>query len=269
MRIATILTLIILFTNLGLNGQTRTIIGRVISEYLEPFPMVYIQNSDKLLLGKTDMDGRFIISIPQETERLLFGTVGMEWAEIKLKKDCDTVEVVMMYDGTYDFMSSKKIDRDRKKRFDKLSIVHSEALRNGLFKNNYICYNREFKPEKPSLDSISRVLKLKREQIKDTYKALMVGDTIRIPYSGEWRYDGTDRTTLHFYSYVVDGENFKCIIKGIITGKNKRKGGYNISYRVIDCKDCHFDDIVFNGKELKVGELIEYNMRYFKIIKNK
>ncbi len=79
------------------------------------------------------MDGFFGINIPQETDSLMFRYVGMEWTDIRLKKDCDTVEVVMMYDGTYDFMSSKKIDRLRKKRFDKLPIVHSEAVRNGLF----------------------------------------------------------------------------------------------------------------------------------------
>lgn len=231
--------------------------------------MVYIQNSDTLLLGKTDMDGGFKISIPQETGKLLFGYVGMEWTEIKLKKYCDTIEVIMLYSGTYDFMSSKKIDRLRKKRFDKLPIAHSEAVRNGLFKNNNICYDRVFKPDKPTLDSIERVLKLKSKLIKETFKKLAIGDTIRIPYPGSWRSDGTDRTTLHYYSYVVDGEDFDCIIKGVITEKNKRKVGYNLVYRVIDCKDCHYDNIVLNGKELNVGDTIEYNMKYFKILRNK
>ena len=193
---------------MSLNGQTRTIAGRVISEDLEPLPMVYIQNSDTLLIGKTDMDGRFIVSIPQETGRLLFGYLGMEWTEIKLKKDCDTVEVVMMYDGTYDFMTLRKVDRLRKKRFDNLPSLHSEAVKNGLFENNIICYERVFKeynPPKPVRDSINKEYKLKIKQIKDTFKGLALGDTIRIPYSGSWREDGTDRTTLHLYSNGVDG----------------------------------------------------------------
>ena len=272
MRISTILIIAILFLSLNLNGQNRIISGRVISEYLEPLPMVYIHNSDTLLLGKTDMDGRFIISIPQETEQLLFGTVGMEWTEIKLKKDCDTVEVVMMCGVTYDFITLRKVDRLRKKRFDKLPIAHSDAVRNGLFKNINICYERVFKayePAKPVLDSLSKVYKSKRKQIKDTFKGLALGDTIRIPYSGSWREDGTDRTTLHLYSNGVDGEDFECIIRVVITDKNKRKGGYNLLCRVIDCKDCHYDNIVRNGKELKVGETIEFNMKYYKILKNK
>lgn len=269
MRITIILVLVGLFCNLNLNGQTRTIIGRVISEDLEALPEVNIQNIDTLLLGKTDIDGRFKINIPQKTDKILFSWIGMEWTEIKLQNDCDTLEVVMMYDAIYDFMSSKKSDRLRKKRFNELPKHHSDAVKKGLFKNYDICYERFFKPYKPALDSINKELKSKRKQIKETYKALLIGDTIRIPYSGDWRYDGTDRTTLHSYSYVVDGDNFDCIIKGIITEKNKRKGGYNIVYRVIDCKDCRFDNIVLNKKELKVGELIEYNMRYLKILKDK
>jgi len=257
---------------MSLNGQTRTIIGRVVSEDLEALPDVNIQNSEKLVLAKTDLEGRFKISIQQETDKLIFSWIGMELTEIKLHDKCDTVEVVMLYDGTYDFMTLKKVDRLRKRRFDNLPNLHSEAFKKGLFQNNSICYKRVFKeynPPKPVRDSINKVYKLKRKQIKDTFKGLALGDTIRVPYYGTSRYDGTDTTNLNPYSFAFDKENFDCIIQGVITEKNKRKGGYNIVYRVIDCKDCHFENIVLNGKELKGGELIEYNMKYFKILKNK
>jgi hypothetical protein len=271
MKITTILIIAVHFLSLNLNGQNRNISGRVITEDLEPLPMLDIKNSDTLLLGKTDMDGRFKISIPQETDRLLFSYVGMEWTEIKLRKDCDTIEVVMMYDVIYDFITLKKVDRLRKKRFDNLPNLHSDAVKNGLFENNNICYERvfeEYNPPKPVLDSINEEYKLKRKQIKDTFKGLALGDTIRIPYYGTFRYDGTDRTTLNPYSYVFEGENFDCIIQGVITEKNNHKGGYNLVYRVIDCKDCHYNNIVLNGKELKVGDTIEYNMKYVKTLKN-
>jgi hypothetical protein len=272
MKITSILILGILFLSHNLNGQNRIIIGRVISEDLEPLPGLDIENSDNLLVGKTDMDGRFKISLPQETDSLLFRYIGMEWTYIKLKKDCDTVEVVVMYDVIYDFITLKKVDRLRKKRFDNLSNIHSDALKNGLFENNNICYERafiEYNPPKPVRDSINKENKLKREQNKDSFKGLALGDTIRIPYSGSWREDGTDRTTLHLYSNGVDGEDFECIIRVVIIDKNKRKGGYNLVCRVIDSKDCHYDNIVRNGKELKVGETIEFNMKYYKILKNK
>jgi hypothetical protein len=169
-------------------------------------------------------------------------------------------------------MTLRKVDRLRKKKFDNLPSLHSDAVRNGLFKNNNICYEIVFKPDKPAkpvLDSLNKVYKSERKQIKDTFKGLALGDNIRIPYSGSWREDGTDRTTLHLYSNGVVGEDFDCIIKGVITDKNKRKGGYNLVCRVIDCKDCHYDNIVLRGTELKVGETFEFNMKYYKILKNK
>src|SRR5674476_670863 len=161
MKITTILIIAILLLSLNLNGQNRIISGRVISEDLEPLPMLDIKSSDTVLFGKTDMNGRFKISIPQETDRLLFRFVGMEWTEIKLKKDCDTVEVVMMYGVLYDFMTLRKVDRLRKKRFDELPNLHSDAVKEGLFTTNTICYERIFKadnPTKPVLDSIKNCL---------------------------------------------------------------------------------------------------------------
>ena len=272
MKITSVLIIAVLFLSLNINGQNRIISGRVITEDFEPLPMLEINNSGTVLLGKTDMDGRFKISIPQETDRLLFRFIGMEWTDIKLKKDCDTVEVVMMYEGTYDFMTLKKVDRLRKKKFDNLPNLHSEAVKKGLFQNNSICYEREFKPDnppKPVLDSINKVYKLKRKQIKDTFKGLALGDTIRIPY-----YVTLRSTNLNPYSFASDRENFDCIIQGVITEKNKRKGGYNLVYRVIDCLDCHCNNMVINepyypGQELKVGETIKFNMKYSKILKNK
>ena len=272
MRIATLLLLIIFLIDPGLNGQTRTITGRLVSDFLDPLPGVHIQNSEKLLLAKTDSEGRFTISIQQDTDKLIFGWLGMEVTEIKLQDKCDTVEVVMMSAILYDFMTFRKIDRLRKKRFDELPKVHSEAVKAGLFTTNTICYEREFKPQKPPksvIDSLSIVYKSERKQIKDTFKGLASGDTIRIPYSGSWGADGTDRTTLYNYSNSVQGENFDCIIRVVITDKSKRKAGYNLVCRVIDCKDCHYINIVRNGKEVKVGETIEYDMKYFKILKNK
>ena len=276
MKKSIILILTALFFSLNLNGQIRVIVGRVIAEDLEPLPGVEIQNTDTVL-GRTDMDGRFKISIPQKTDNLLFLYIGMEDTDIRLRNNCDTVEVVMLYAGTYDFMTLKKVDRLRKKRFDNLPNLYSEALKNGLFKKDNICYENVFvkdEPPKPVRDSISKVYKLKKKQIKDMFKGFALGDTIRVPYYGTPSYDGTGSTTLNPYSFTFDGENFDCIIQGVITEKNKRKGGYNLVYRLIDCIDCHYDKMVINEpyypeKELKIGDSFKFNMRYSKVLKNK
>lgn len=68
----------------------------------------------------------------------------------------------------------------------------------------------------------------KRSDIKENFKELSVGDTIRIPYSGSYRHDGTNSTTLFVYSYVVEDSEFDCLIEGVITDMNKSKRGYEI-----------------------------------------
>lgn len=257
---------ILFIINHNLSGQSRNIQGRVISEDFEVLPEVRIQNIDTILIGKTDIDGYFKINIPRETDKLLLSWIGMEWTTIQIPKNCDTLEIIMMYDGTYDFMSSRKIDNLRRKRFNKLSELHIKAFNKGIFKTEKPCHFREFEPIKPALDKIQEQMKLKREKINIAFKVLTVGDTIGIPYSSSYRYDGTDRTTLFVYSYVVEDSGFDCVIKGVITEKNKRKKGYNLIYKVTNLDMCDYDSIVNDGKEVSIGDSIAHNMKYFKVL---
>jgi len=263
MKITTILILAVLLSSLNLNGQNRIISGRVISEYLEPLPGLDIENSDNVLLGKTDMDGFFNISIPQETDSLLFRYVGMEWTDIRLKKDCDTVEVVMMYDGTYDFMSSKKIDRLRKKRFDKLPTVHSEAVRNGLFKINNICYNRDFEADKPDLDRISRDLKEFGKINKNDFNDLNIGDIVKIPFG----LDTSEKRISTHYSPCRNCtvEDYDYVIKGEIINKHRRK--LILKIKITEMQP--YDSLEYRGKILNVGSDFKYEMKYFEVIIDK
>lgn len=56
------------------------------------------------------------------------------------------LKLVMMLSSTYDFMSPKKVDRLRMKRFKKLPELHKEAFEKGIFKTEKACYTREFIP---------------------------------------------------------------------------------------------------------------------------
>lgn len=262
MKISIILILTIVFFNLNLNGQTRTIIGRVISEDLEPLPVLDIENSDNVLFGKTDMDGRFKISIPQETDSLLFRYVGMEWTDIKLKKDCDTVEVIVMYDVIYDFMTSRKIDRLRKKRFDNLPSLHSDAVKNGLFENNNICYDRVFEAHKPDLDSIGRELKKAGKTNKNDFKDLNKGDIVKIPFG----LDISEKRISTHYSPCKNctEEDYDYVIKGEIINKHRRK--LTLEIKITEMQ--HHDSLEYRGKILNVGSNFKYEMKYFEVIIN-
>jgi hypothetical protein len=260
-----ILATIFLFLNNLVSGQTKTITGRIIDDRLEPVIEAHIQSTDTLLLGKTDMEGYFKIEVPSNSTTLSVTALSYEGMNIKLNADCALLEIVMAMRSTYHYISSRKVDRLRLKEFNKLPEVHLQAYDKGLFKNKAICYSATFEPIKPSLDAISKQIDITLKEVKSTFEKLKVGDTVSIPFSTANGRDKTNRYTLINYSYIVGDGNFDCVIKGIITGKN-RKRGYNLIWRVVNCDACK-SPAVFNGKEMKEGEVLTYNMGYFKILK--
>jgi hypothetical protein len=144
-----------------IQGQVRVIQGRVISEDLEPLPQVSIQSADEVSLGKTDSVGRFTINVPNLTNELLFNFLGFESVSALINDNCDTVEVVMLYSGSYDFMSPRRVDKHRLARCKKLPDLFSQAYANGIFTKASICYTRKFEPLWPDL------YKVKKEKTKN------------------------------------------------------------------------------------------------------
>jgi len=130
----------------GLCSQNKTIKGRVIDNYLETLPYVTILINDTIVVGRTDLNGFFQISIPVFEKNILFRDIGIELTSIELADECNEVEVVMMLDGTYDFMSFKKIDKLRMKEFEKLPEIHKKAFDKGIFKTDNACYTQAFIP---------------------------------------------------------------------------------------------------------------------------
>jgi hypothetical protein len=130
----------------SLYSQNKTIKGRVIDDNLETLAYVPILINDTVVVGKTDLNGFFQVSIPVSEKKILFRDIGLEPATIELADKCDEVEVVMILDGTYDFMSFKKIDKLRMKEFKKLPEIHKKAFEAGIFKTDSACYTQEFIP---------------------------------------------------------------------------------------------------------------------------
>jgi hypothetical protein len=142
---------LIIFIVLGVSisslySQNITIKGRVIDDNLETVPGAFIMINDTVKVGKTDLNGYFQIAIPTSVKKILFVTFGIESASIELTDECNEIEVVMMLSGTYDFITFKKIDRLRMKRFKQLPRLHKEAFEKGIFKTDKACYTQEFIP---------------------------------------------------------------------------------------------------------------------------
>ena len=129
-----------------LYSQNKTIKGRLVDDNLETLPSVSIMINDTVEVGRTDLKGFFQIDIPVTEKKIVFMFIGLEPATIDFVDKCDEVEVVMMLSGSYDFITLKKVDRLRMKRFKKLPELHKEAFEKGLFKTEKACYTQVFIP---------------------------------------------------------------------------------------------------------------------------
>lgn len=112
----------------------------------ETLPSVIITIKDSIEVGRTDLDGYFEIDLPVSENKIEFNYVGVYPAKIELNNACDKIEVVMMMSSTYDFISLRRAERDRKKRFKKFNEIHRKAFEKGIFETEKPCYNREFEP---------------------------------------------------------------------------------------------------------------------------
>lgn len=138
--------IVLYFLICNLHCQSKTIKGRIINEEFEFMPMTSILNNLNVEIGKTDMNGFFEIVIPDSENKLSFRFIGLEPSNIELTDNCKEVEIIMISSGTHDFISLRKVDRLRKKRFKKLQKLHKLAFERGLFRTDKACYIQEFIP---------------------------------------------------------------------------------------------------------------------------
>ena len=259
----TILSLILmsLFLTFHMKAQPLNISGKVIGEDLVELPMVNIYDNDTTLLTTSNLNGTFELSL--DSNELLFGFLGMEWEKIAVSESCSKLEVILLLASTYHYKSHRKIDRLRKEQFDNRDEIHRRAFEQGIFKNDAPCFEYVFIPDKPELDEIRIWMKQKKTEINQEVKQLVEGDTIYVPYATTWRTDGTDRTKLHQYWSYTDETEFGCIIAGTLVNKD-RKG--NIRFRVTDIGECDYEAITLKDRPVKAGDILECNMKYFRVI---
>jgi hypothetical protein len=127
-----------------LKGQTSSLSGKVIDSDFNQLPIVNIYNRDTVLLATTDRNGDFLINITQNPKTLIIATVGMEWKFLDIADNCNNLEIILLPRYTYDFMSLRKVDRLRKKQFNKLAALHKSAYEKGVFKSEKPCYIDKF-----------------------------------------------------------------------------------------------------------------------------
>ena len=226
------------------------------------FPGVRIFENDTIQIGETDLNGDFEVLISKNTNELTFSWIGYQTTTISLTENCNYIEFILMAYTLYHYRSNKKVDKDRKKEFDKLPELYLKAFNNNIFKSKNPCFKQDFVPIKPALDSISKAFKEKRKVNKNDYKELDVGDVVKIPFgmdsSGTWttKYSICKNCTEEDYDYVIEGE---------IINKNRRKFTLEIKITKIQ----NYDSLEYRGKNLGIGSNFKYEMKYFQVIIDK
>jgi hypothetical protein len=119
--------------------HTKTLTGRILGDDLVGVPMADIRTRDTTVIGQTDLDGYFKLDVPVNAKTLLFTAIGMEWTTVNLSGECSSLEVILLYASTYDFMSVKRVNRQEFKRFKHLPQLHQQAYEKGLFKSLIPC----------------------------------------------------------------------------------------------------------------------------------
>jgi hypothetical protein len=126
-------------------SQNRVIQGKVIDE-MERQPIIgaYIIINDSIKVGETGIDGCFQFETQLSINKLSFQYFGMEDADLKLSDNCNYIELIMIYMPTYDFMSFRKINKIRKRRYKNLPTLHNKAYKEGVFLFPDVCYIQVF-----------------------------------------------------------------------------------------------------------------------------
>ena len=144
MILRTIISFSILLFVTHVIGQTRTLTGKVIDDEFNPLYGISIFNADTVLLAETDRNGDFSITIPSDTKTLKVADVGREWKSLDIFDSCSNLEIILLPRHTYDFMMPARVDRIRKKQFDKLPALHKSAFEKSVFKSEKPCYVDKF-----------------------------------------------------------------------------------------------------------------------------
>ncbi|MBR5763112.1 MAG: hypothetical protein IKX93_00620 [Bacteroidaceae bacterium] len=140
-----IFLLLIMAVSCPVYSQNKMIKGIVVDECdLEPIIDVRIIVNDSNYVGVTDINGRFQIEIPLSVNEISFRALAMEDVNLKLSEKCDNIELIMIGRAHYDFMSYRRINKERRNLYKQLPVLHKNAYEKGIFQSPEPCYTREF-----------------------------------------------------------------------------------------------------------------------------
>ena len=135
-----ILGLLILLTSQITISQNRVITGKLISQDLIEFPGVIIMTMESKVLDTTDFNGNFKFDYTKGLDKIKIVSVMMQTEEILLNENCSHLEIILLEEWIYDFVSLKRAERKKKRdRKKTIPILYKKAYEKKIFKNEKNC----------------------------------------------------------------------------------------------------------------------------------
>ena len=105
------------------------------------FPGVVIMDSDnEKVLDTTDFNGGFEFKYTSDIKKIKFIFVMTQEEEIGISDNCNHIELILLEEWIYDFVSLRAADRKkRRERKRILPKLYAEAYEKGIFKNKKSC----------------------------------------------------------------------------------------------------------------------------------
>lgn len=135
--------LLLLGLAFDLIGQGRTITGKVIgSEFRtkkddSPYEFWNLSNAKFFwrdsLIATADDNGEFRLELANNIDAIVIGWIGMYPDTIPITGNCDHLEVILLPDAIYDFVTIKKEQRLRRKDRVILPELYGKAFEQGIF----------------------------------------------------------------------------------------------------------------------------------------
>lgn len=91
------------------------------------------------LIATADEKGRFRIELTKEIDSIRIGFIGMYPEKIRITDSCDSIEVILIPDVIYDFVTVRKEQRLRKRDRAILPDLYKEAFEQGIFGREEPC----------------------------------------------------------------------------------------------------------------------------------
>lgn len=110
------------------------ITGQVLDQDLIELPGVFIMTSDSKVIDTTDFNGRFSFKFTPEIKKIKFVSFMVQPEEIEVSDNCNHIEIILLNEWIYDFVSLKTAERKRKRdRKRMLPKLYAQAYEKGLF----------------------------------------------------------------------------------------------------------------------------------------